>query len=42
MLALDRENYVIRKQIWMIEHPERAWQREQLAMARKAESGGGG
>ncbi|MEW5883881.1 MAG: tetratricopeptide repeat protein [Armatimonadota bacterium] len=48
-LALDRENYVIRKQIWMIEHPEKffpeidwAWQREQLAKERKAESGGGG
>ncbi len=48
-LALDRENYVIRKQIWMIEHPERffpeidwAWQREQLAKERKTESGGGG
>lgn len=47
-LALDRENYVIRKQIWMIEHPEKffpeidwAWQREQLAKERKAESGGG-
>lgn len=48
-LALDRENYVIRKQVWMIEHPEKffpeidwAWQREQLAKERKAESGGGG
>ncbi|RMG22330.1 MAG: tetratricopeptide repeat protein [Armatimonadetes bacterium] len=47
-LALDRENYVIRKQIWMIEHPEKffpeidwAWQREQLAKERKQEGGGG-
>ena len=37
-LAADSENYVIRKQIWAVEHPERfyptidfAWQEEQLA-----------
>lgn len=42
-LRLDPENYVIRKQIWVIEHPERfnpeidwAWQREQLAKERSS------
>jgi hypothetical protein len=40
-LAADPENYVIRKQIWAVEHPERfyptidwAWQKEQLARER--------
>lgn len=48
-LALDRGNYLIRKQIWMVEHPERffpeidwAWQSEQLRKERAAEGGGGG
>jgi hypothetical protein len=43
-LAHDPDNFVIRKQIWAIEHPERfyptidwAWQREQLASERAAE-----
>ena len=38
-VELDPENYVIRKQVWAVEHPERfydgevdfAWQREQMA-----------
>jgi tetratricopeptide (TPR) repeat protein len=38
-LELDPKNYIIRKQIWAVEHPERfyegdidyAWQREQMA-----------
>ena len=38
-LDLDPKNYIIRKQIWAVEHPERfyegdidyAWQREQMA-----------
>ena len=41
-LAADPENYVIRKQIWAVEHPERfyptidwAWQKEQLARERQ-------
>jgi len=40
-LAADPENFVIRKQVWAVEHPERfsptidyAWQREQLARER--------
>ena len=44
-LALDPENYVVRKQIWMLEHPEKfhpeidwGWQREQLAKERKEEA----
>lgn len=44
-LALDTSNYVVRKQIWMLEHPEKfhpeidwAWQREQLARERKEEA----
>jgi hypothetical protein len=46
-LAGDRENFVIRKQIWAVEYPERfyptidwAWQREQLARERAAEGRG--
>ena len=45
-LAADPDNYVIRKQIWAVEHPERfyptidfAWQKEQLAREREARSG---
>ncbi|HEV2124902.1 MAG TPA: hypothetical protein VGW38_19310, partial [Chloroflexota bacterium] len=45
-LALDPESYIIRKQIWAVEHPERfyptidwAWQKEQLAREREAEVG---
>jgi hypothetical protein len=41
-LAADPANYVIRKQIWAVEHPERfyptidwAWQKEQLARERQ-------
>ena len=38
-LALDPDNYIIRKQVWAVQHPERfyegdidyAWQREQMA-----------
>jgi len=48
-LSLDRENFVVRKQIWLIEHPERfhptidwAWQREQLKKEREAERDGDG
>ena len=48
-LKLDPENYVIRKQIWLIEHPEKfhptidwGWQREQLKKEREAEKNGGG
>ncbi|MGH2371262.1 MAG: hypothetical protein ACRDI2_24060 [Chloroflexota bacterium] len=44
-LAADPDNYVIRKQIWAVEHPERfyptidwAWQKEQLARERAAQS----
>jgi hypothetical protein len=40
-LAADPDNYVVRKQIWAVEHPERfyptidwAWQQEQLARER--------
>ncbi len=41
-VALDPENYVIRKQLWAVENPERfydgeidtAWQREQMAQGR--------
>lgn len=52
-LRLDRQNFVIRKQIWLIEHPEKFhptidwnWQREQLKKEREQEakdppSGGG-
>ena len=43
-LRYDRANFVIRKQIWMIEHPDRFfpeidwdWQRAQLAKEREAE-----
>lgn len=46
-LGLDRENFLIRKQIWMIEHPEKfhptidwAWQRDQLRKERAAERDG--
>jgi tetratricopeptide (TPR) repeat protein len=46
-LKLDPANYVVRKQIWLIEHPERfhptidwAWQREQLAKERERERAG--
>ncbi|MBA3336591.1 MAG: hypothetical protein H0T49_03390 [Chloroflexia bacterium] len=46
-LARDPENFVIRKQIWLVEHPERfypeidmVWQREQLARERAAERPG--
>ncbi len=45
-LAADPDNYVIRKQIWAVEHPERfyptidfAWQGEQLVRERAARSG---
>ncbi len=45
-LASDQDNFVIRKQIWAVEHPERfyptidfAWQKEQLAREREARSG---
>jgi hypothetical protein len=41
-LSLDPQNFVIRKQIWALEHPEQfypkinfEWQREQLAAERK-------
>lgn len=44
-LALDTANYVVRKQIWMLEHPDKfhpeidwTWQREQLAKERKEEA----
>lgn len=41
-MQLNPENYLIRKQIWAVEHPERfydsdvdyAWQREQMAQGR--------
>jgi hypothetical protein len=40
-LRADPDNFVIRKQIWAVEHPERfypsidwAWQRDQLARER--------
>ncbi|MDQ3694389.1 MAG: tetratricopeptide repeat protein [Chloroflexota bacterium] len=43
-LRLDPENFTIRKQIWVAEHPERfspridfAWQQEQLAAERERE-----
>ena len=43
-LSLDPNNFVIRKQIWALEHPEQFypkinfdWQREQLAAERKSE-----
>jgi hypothetical protein len=42
-LAADPDNYVVRKQIWVVEHPERfyptidwAWQKAQLARERAA------
>lgn len=48
-LKLDPTNYVIRKQIWLIEHPEKfhptidwGWQREQLNKELEAERNGGG
>lgn len=44
-LALDPESFIVRKQIWAIEHPERfgptidfGWQKEQLAAERAAEA----
>jgi tetratricopeptide (TPR) repeat protein len=44
-LKLDRENYVVRKQIWLIRYPERFhptidwnWQRDQLRKEREQES----
>lgn len=44
-LRLDRENFVIRKQIWLMEHPEKfhptidwGWQREQLKKEREQEA----
>jgi tetratricopeptide (TPR) repeat protein len=47
-LSMDRGNFLIRKQIWLIEHPEKfhptidwAWQREQLKKERAEEGGGG-
>jgi peroxiredoxin len=43
-LRLERTNFVIRKQIWLLEHPEKfhptidwAWQREQLTKEREQE-----
>ena len=46
-LALDRDNYLYRKQIWAVEYPERchpeidwAWQSEQMRKERAAEGGG--
>ncbi len=48
-LRLDPKNFVIRKQIWYVEHPERfwpeidwIWQREQLAKELEDERKGGG
>ncbi len=45
-LAADPDNYVIRKQIWAVEHPERfyptidfGWQKEQLAREREGRGG---
>jgi hypothetical protein len=42
-LAADPDNYVVRKQIWVVEHPERfyptidwTWQKAQLARERAA------
>jgi len=47
-LRLDPENFTIRKQIWVAEHPERffptidfAWQQEQLAAEREREIANG-
>jgi len=47
-LRLDPENFTIRKQIWMNEHPEHfqptidfAWQQQQLALEREAEMAAG-
>lgn len=47
-LGMDRDNFLIRKQIWLIEHPEKfhptidwVWQMEQLKKERAAEGGGG-
>jgi tetratricopeptide (TPR) repeat protein len=44
-LKLDRENYIVRKQIWLIRYPERfhptidwTWQREQLKKEREQEA----
>ena len=46
-LRLDPENFIIRKQLWRADHPERFgevidsdWQREQLAQEQAARSGG--
>lgn len=46
-LNMDRSNFLIRKQIWLIEHPEKfhptidwPWQREQLKKERAEEGGG--
>jgi len=43
-LAVDPDNFVIRKQIWALEHPDQFypkinfdWQREQLATEKKQE-----
>ncbi len=48
-LKLDPSNYLIRKQIWHLEFPEKfhpeidwAWQREQMKREREAEKAGGG
>lgn len=48
-LKLDSGNYLIRKQIWHLEYPEKfhpeidwGWQREQMARERKAEGKSGG
>ncbi len=47
-LRLDPENFLIRKQIWAAEHPEKFhltidvdWQREQLGREREAEIAAG-
>ncbi len=47
-LQLDPDNYVIRKQIWAVEHPEKFypvidwdWQRAQLRKKRQAERASG-
>lgn len=44
-LQLDPDSFIVRKQIWMLRHPERfhptidfAWQKEQLARERAAEA----
>ena len=48
-LGRDQDNWLIRKQIWAIEHPERfyrgnvdfSWQREQLQAERSSKKGAG-